>query len=265
MILQISNGNKVLDTVSLKFISREDAEKSKKNPLKLKVLSSPNGNQSFDLNSDIALKFSHAISTKEKAWNIQFKEDTIIYKTTWYLGFSGYNDEIVKIGYWDSITTISEDVNNPGIFITAPEFKNFSLKENTKYHLFIPPGTFTDIFGLTNDSIKIDFKTREEKYYGSVKLKLDVPSTDGDYIVQLLDEAGTIVREDFVVKPIVLEYSYLAPKKYKLKIIYDDNRNHKWDTGNYLKHIQPEKVIYNSELINIRSNWDAELEWKISE
>lgn len=261
LILQVSNGNKVLDTVSLKFISREEAEKSKKNPLKLKVVSSPNGNQSFDLNSSIAIKFSHPISTKEKAESVQFREDTLTYKTKWYLGFSGYNDEIVKIGYWDSV----EDANNPGTFISAPEFKNFTLKENTNYHLLILPGTFTDIFGLTNDSIKIDFKTREEKYYGSVKLKLQVPPAKGFYIVQLLDEAGNIVREDLTVeKSMVLEYSYLAPKKYKLKIIYDDNRNHKWDTGNYLKKIHPEKVIYNSELINIRSNWDAELEWKVT-
>ena len=162
-------------------------------------------------------------------------------------------------------TKVNEDPNNPGTFICSPEFKNFLLKENTTYHLLILPGTFTDIFGLTNDSIKIDFKTREEKYYGSVKLKLDVPPTDGYYIVQLLDESSNVIREDLVSKSIELEYAYLAPKKYKLKIIYDDNRNRKWDVGNYLKKIQPEKVIYNSELINIRSNWDAELEWKITE
>ena len=57
LILQVSNGNKVLDTVSLKFITMEEALKSKRNPLKLKLLSSPNGNQSFDLNSSISLKF----------------------------------------------------------------------------------------------------------------------------------------------------------------------------------------------------------------
>ena len=72
-----------------------------------------------------------------------------------------------------------------------------------------------------------------------------------------------MLREDNITRSQVINYDYLYPRKYRLKLIYDENNNHKWDTGNYLKHVQPEKVIYNSELINIRSNWDAELEWKI--
>ena len=262
LIMQVSNGNKVLDTVGFKFIKMEDALKSKKNPLKLQVVSSPNGNMGFDMNSEIAMKFSQPITTKEKAWDVQFREDSIIYKTKWNLGFSGYNNEVVKIGYYDS-TEFYEDPNNPGTFISAPTFKNYKLKENANYHLLIMPGTFTDIFGLTNDSIKIDFKTKEEKYYGTVKLNITIPETKGNYIIQLLDESGNMVRENFITKSEILNYKYLYPRKYRLKLIYDDNKNGKWDSGNYLQHLQPEKVIYNSELINIRSNWDAELDWKV--
>ena len=52
--------------------------------------------------------------------------------------------------------------------------------------------------------------------------------------------------------------------KYKLKIIFDENKNLKWDSGNLILKQQPEKVIYNVEPINIRSNWDLELEWKVT-
>ncbi len=265
LILQVSNGNKILDTVSLKFISREEAEKSKKNPLKLKVVSSPNGNQSFDLGGELRIKFNHPISSYQDQL-ITLKEDTTIINRYKYT--IEPDKERILFAVYDS-SNIYEDPENPGTFVqhfTEKGWKNW--KENTNYHIQILPGAFHDIFGLTNDTIKIDFKTREEKYYGSVKLNLyALPS---DYIVQLLDEAGVVVRENFFLKPKniaspkkIIEYSYLAPKKYKLKIIYDDNGNHKWDTGNYLKKTQPEKVIYNSELINIRSNWDAELEWKV--
>jgi hypothetical protein len=48
-----------------------------------------------------------------------------------------------------------------------------------------------------------------------------------------------------------------------LKVIYDNNDNRKWDTGNYLKKIQPEKVLYYKGDINVRSNWNIELTWKI--
>ncbi len=260
LILQVSNGNKVLDTVSLKFISRVEAEKSKKHPLKLKLLSSPNGNQNFDLGSELALKFNHNISGTNSG-PFTFKEDsTLLNKMSLYS-----SSNIIEFTYWDSTST-AEDSYNPGMMVVSPTKSFFGhLKENTNYHIFIPPGTITDFFGLTNDTIKIDFKTREEKFYGSVKLNLTLQSDDLMYIVQLLDESGNVVREDLIRKTTSIDYSYLYPKKYKLKIIYDSNQNRKWDTGNYLQKVQPEKVIYNSELINIRSNWDAELDWKINE
>ncbi|MBA3970569.1 MAG: Ig-like domain-containing protein [Bacteroidetes bacterium] len=258
LILQVSNGNKVLDTVSLKFIKLEDALKSKRNPLKLRVVSSPDGNQSFDLGSELKFMFNHPISSY--ATTPMLLEDTILLRVDYFLDDG---NKTVSFSFWDSTST-TEDPNRPGVKVMTPTKNIYSAwKENTKYHLLILPGTVTDYFGLTNDSIKIDFKTREEKYYGSVEVNLSLPSGDLRYILQLLDESGNIVREDIVRKSIEISYQYLAPKKYKLKLISDDNANGKWDSGNYLKKIQPEKVIYNTELINIRSNWDAELDWRI--
>ena len=138
------------------------------------------------------------------------------------------------------------------------------LKESTKYHFLIPAGTFTDFFGLTNDSIKIDFKTQDEKYYGTVKLKLNVPSGKGQYVLQLLDDKENVVRQTVVGATQTILFDYLHPQQYKLKIIVDDNKNGKWDTGDYLKKQQPEKVIYYTGNITIRSNWDLDLEWKLS-
>ena len=136
-------------------------------------------------------------------------------------------------------------------------------KENTNYHLLIPPGTFTDIFGLKNDTIKIDFKTRQANYYGSLKLKFSVQKSLPTYVVQLLDDKETIVREELINDNRTLIYNYLKPGKYRLKLIYDDNGSFMWDTGDYLRHVQPEKVIYYNGEISVRSNWDLELEWKI--
>ena len=36
----------------------------------------------------------------------------------------------------------------------------------------------------------------------------------------------------------------------------DTNNNDKWDTGNYLKKIQPEEVIYYPFELELRANWD---------
>jgi hypothetical protein len=52
-------------------------------------------------------------------------------------------------------------------------------------------------------------------------------------------------------------FEYLPPGKYIIRVIKDVNDNNKWDTGNYLKKIQPEEVIYLPEEIDVRANWDV--------
>lgn len=238
---QLTNGNKIIDTVEFKFINKEEALRSKKNPLKLSVISSPNGNQSFDLNKNILLSFNNRLNPFINNTSIEVKEDTLQKKGVCLAYITSGN--VLQIKNCDSTTIVK--------------------KENTKYHLFIPPNTIQDIFGLTNDTIKIDLKTREAKYYGSLKLNITIPGAKQNYIVQLLDENENIVQENSIKISKTLDLEYLHPKKYKLKIILDTNSNGKWDTGNYLKHQQAEKVIYNSELINVRSNWDMELDWNV--
>ena len=40
------------------------------------------------------------------------------------------------------------------------------------------------------------------------------------------------------------------------RVIFDLNGNGKWDTGNLLKKIQPEKISYYPALIELRANWE---------
>jgi hypothetical protein len=42
-----------------------------------------------------------------------------------------------------------------------------------------------------------------------------------------------------------------------VKIIYDINSNGVWDTGNYLKHRQPEKVVRINKVFEIRPFFDT--------
>jgi outer membrane protein assembly factor BamE (lipoprotein component of BamABCDE complex) len=91
---------------------------------------------------------------------------------------------------------------------------------------------------------------------------------DSLFILQLVKSSGEeeqVIREKYRedMKEGVVSFNYLHPDKYQLKIIFDRNGNRKWDTGDYLEHQQPEKVRYNPEEINIRANWDYDLEWNV--
>ena len=39
---------------------------------------------------------------------------------------------------------------------------------------------------------------------------------------------------------------------------YDDNKNKKWDAGNYLQKTQSEEVLYFPKELDVRANWDVE-------
>ena len=48
-----------------------------------------------------------------------------------------------------------------------------------------------------------------------------------------------------------------------IKANYDRNSNKIWDTGNFAKKLQPEKVLYYNKKISVRSNWDIEESWEL--
>ena len=44
--------------------------------------------------------------------------------------------------------------------------------------------------------------------------------------------------------------------KYYIRIVFDENENQKYDSGNFLLRIDPEKVIYYPDEIDVRAGWD---------
>jgi hypothetical protein len=145
--------------------------------------------------------------------------------------------------------------------------RNFHLKTNwipgQEYRILAEPGAFTSIYGQESDSIDFAFKTREDDFYGSILLNLT--GVDSHIILQLLDEKDQVLREYFRNTDGVIEIDYLQPQNFRFKVIFDDNNNGKWDPGNYLEGIQPERVKIFRELTATRSNWAIQVKWDLSE
>jgi len=129
---------------------------------------------------------------------------------------------------------------------------NFSQKEDYKYSLLLLPEAVTDYFGQKNDSITFSFKTKKLDAYGEIVLNLDKPDTP--IVIELLNDFGKVVRRQFDAGKEV-KFKHLKPGKYKVRAIFDSNNNHQWDTGNYLKKRQAEKVIYYKKAIDLRAKW----------
>ena len=154
--------------------------------------------------------------------------------------------------------------------------ETFGLMQTTALNLFQPaesyklivlPGAFKDIFGLTNDTLKAEFKVGEKENYGNLILSIKPKDSSASFILTLLDAKDKPIsnrflnQNDFNSGKAIVNFNYLLPGEYSLKLTIDNNANNKWDTGEYLKHLQPEKIIFSGSKIQIRENWDNEQEW----
>jgi|WetSurMetagenome_2_1015567.scaffolds.fasta_scaffold27406_2 hypothetical protein len=134
--------------------------------------------------------------------------------------------------------------------------------EDTQYKLLFKPGAVFDIYGVTNDSVEIEFITQKEDYYGKVLLNFSSP--EYPMVIQVLDLKSNVISSTVAESDGQFIFDFLPPGQYSLKAIDDANRNGKWDTGNYLKKKQPEKVFLSPINQKLRSNWDIELTWNLN-
>jgi hypothetical protein len=137
------------------------------------------------------------------------------------------------------------------------------LKQDTKYKLQIIPYTVNSIYDFYHDTLDVEFRTQKRDHYGQLTMNLD--TINEPFIFQFLKNEGKVYREEWYPASYSkkLSLDYIDPGEYSLRIILDSNSNKKWDPGDYLKHIQPERVAFYPRKIEIRSNWELELEWNV--
>ncbi len=140
----------------------------------------------------------------------------------------------------------------------------YPFKRTSNYNLVTSKGAFRDVYGNYSDSTGFAFGLQELDYFGNLKVRILSNESDnnGQRIIQLTDTKGGVLNEYILDASNEVNFGKLGPGKYGLRILHDSNLNGEWDPGNYRKRQQPEKLsIYNGP-VEVRSNWDLELEWK---
>lgn len=139
------------------------------------------------------------------------------------------------------------------------------------YKLQVDSATIFDIYGRHNNKMEKEFKVRSEEFYG--KIFLNMSGVEGNVVVQLYKSESTksengkrkysVVQERSLNKDGQMIFDFLPEGKYLFRAILDKNGNGKWDTGLYLKGIQPEEIIYLPGEINVKQNFDIEQEFDL--
>lgn len=136
-------------------------------------------------------------------------------------------------------------------------------KKNTKYRLYVPKQSITDIMGYENDSTVVEFMTYDPEKFATVTLNVEGVGSN-HYIVQLTDASGKLIEEKKGLTSGTYRFNYIAPGEIRIRIIEDTNGNGKWDAGNVVAGLQPERaeMYFNDrgeDLFATKMNWDFEL------
>ncbi len=139
----------------------------------------------------------------------------------------------------------------------------FDALPNDNYKIEFLPDAMVDFWGQTHDTLRYSVKTRPISDYGNLYLQI-LREDKSPFILELVDLNGKVLRRyDKINDSDYYEFKYLLPGKYLFRYIKDKNGNKKWDTGNYLKKIQPEIVYYSTDTIDLRANWDINQQLRI--
>ena len=133
---------------------------------------------------------------------------------------------------------------------------DFDVRPQDDYSIYILPNAIIDHRGGTNDTLGFRTRSQSLEDFGNVYLNV-IRDTESQYILQMVNSNNEIVRKyNSINSDGLYNFELVKPGKYIFRMIRDNNRNKEWDTGNYLKKIQPEEVYYSNFELEIRANWD---------
>lgn len=106
----------------------------------------------------------------------------------------------------------------------------------------------------------IRFTTKQQSDYGTVVLRFKNLEMARQPVLQLVQ--GDVIKS-YPLTNTEWSNKFVLPGEYEIRILFDANKNGKWDTGDFSKKLQPEKVITLTQKIAVRANWDNERDIKL--
>ncbi len=216
------NGKQYVDTVVLRR-SKQDTYK------KIITISENLSNKTLKPATDLVLTFSAPVNRFDET-KIKLLEDSVARRPQILKDTTSFRKYIIK----------------------------YPWKSKRDYILELSDNAFLNDFEGKSKSRTLSFTLDNEDNYGNLTLDVKVPDNTKNYIVQLLRGKNEILREDILKKSQKLNYTTFSTGTYYLRIVYDVNKNGKWDTGNVYKKQQPEAIWNYEKEITLRANWDLE-------
>lgn len=147
-------------------------------------------------------------------------------------------------------------------------FVRAKWESKSKYRFYIPQGSMTDVMGYQNDSISSSFSTFDPEKFS--KIVLTVKGEEGKkYIIQQTDASSKTQQQIEGVTSGQYTINFVSPGEIRIRIIEDTNGNGRWDAGDVVNRLQPERseMFINDkgeDLFATKANWDIEIDIDMS-
>ena len=141
--------------------------------------------------------------------------------------------------------------------------KRLNMKVNWQpdqdYIIILGSLAFKDTIGNTlakPDTIR--FRTKKTTDYGRVVLRFRNLDLSKNPLIQLIQ--GEEIRLSSPITSSEWKNDLIIPGEYEMRIVFDDNRNGRWDPGDYKTRTQPELANALEQKLGVRADWDNERE-----
>lgn len=216
------------------------AEKEKEKPVATPV--SPKQINALAYTTNLTLKTQSLLNDLELSFSASLKEprlDSILLTDTLGAKISGYRVDL------DSTRKIVRIKNN--------------WQQDFPYRLIIPKNVLRDSSGKT--TLKTDtlaFKTKSKTDYGKLTIRSTKFNKALNPIIQFWQGQKMVSLQ--AITAAVWTEALFEPGEYSIRILYDENNNGQWDPGDYKTRKQPEKVVPSDKRLNVKAEWENELE-----
>jgi uncharacterized protein (DUF2141 family) len=174
-----------------------------------------------------------------------------------------FNFPIEKIDL-TKVELLEDSIPRKGFTLTKDSLDQFTgyifkypWKRDENYILKIGEGAVTAIFNAKNKEINKKFTLANPDDYGTLILNVEPTDTVKSYVLEIVDEKKDyVVSSQRISKATKVSFSNYRVGIYYGRIVYDENKNGTWDTGNVKLGIQPEKIWYIPKELSIRANWE---------
>lgn len=129
-----------------------------------------------------------------------------------------------------------------------------------EYEIVLDSAAVDGLYGHSNRESRRSLRVGSEDEFGALFITLH--GADTTAVVQLLQKDGKVHYQQKANNNGV-DFFYLKPDTYYMRLFYDRNNNGVWDAGNFDKQVQAETVFYFPQPLPAKANWDIEQEWHV--